>query len=69
MHPVIRAVAGATGLVIVTATVLSAIRTVVVPRSAQARIPRVVATILGWLFRMRTRRAGHFDDVDRALAL
>jgi len=62
-------VAGATGLVIVTATVLSAIRTVVVPRSAQARIPRVVATILGRLFRMRTRRAGHFDDVDRALAL
>jgi hypothetical protein len=57
------------GLVIVVATVLSAVRTVVVPRAAQSRLSRRVFRSVRWLFDLRAKAATTYEQRDRIMAL
>ena len=57
------------GALMVVATVLSAIMTLVVPRALPVRITRVVFTGVRAVFRLRGSRARSFEARDRDLAL
>jgi hypothetical protein len=57
------------GALMVVATVLSAIMTLVVPRALPVRITRLVFTGMRALFRLRGSRARSFEARDRDLAL
>ena len=65
----LRALVFATGLALVGWTLLSAIRTVVLPRSAQSLIARVVFRSLGRVFRLIAGSRTSFARRDRVMAL
>jgi hypothetical protein len=65
----LRAFAFVAGLVLVGWTLLSAIRTVVLPRSAQSFITRVVFRSLGRVFRVIAGSRSAFERRDRVMAL
>ncbi|MDH4306892.1 MAG: hypothetical protein OEX04_05385 [Acidimicrobiia bacterium] len=65
----IRIVVFAVGLSLVAWTLLSAIRTVVLPRGAQSAITRVVFRTFGRLFRMAAGARPTFERQDRVMAL
>ncbi len=54
---------------VVVATLLSAIRTVVLPRAAQTLVPRLTVRAVRASLRLRTRRADRFEDRDRIMAM
>lgn len=53
----------------VAATVLSAIRAVVLPRATQNLLPRLTTTVVRGLFRVRTRRVADYTERDRLMAM
>lgn len=55
--------------VVVVATLLSAIRTVVLPRASQTLVPRLTVAAVRRGFRLRASRATAFDDRDRLMAM
>jgi len=57
------------GFVLVIWTVLSAIRTVILPRSAQSAIARFVFRVLRYPFRWLANERRDFDDRDRVMAM
>jgi hypothetical protein len=67
--PALHALAIAAGLLVVAATLMSAIHTFVVPRAAQTRIPRVVFLGLRYLFRAVGWRRKTYEGTDRLFAL
>jgi hypothetical protein len=66
---VLAVIALVVGAVMVAATVLSAIMTLVVPRAIPVRITRLVFQAIRALFELRGRRAGSFRARDRDMAL
>lgn len=56
-----------TGIVIVTGTIVSVVKTLVVPRRAWSLVPRVVDTSTTWGFMAIARRMRSYDLVDRFL--
>jgi fumarate reductase subunit D len=58
----------AVGVVVLARTVLSAVRTVVVPRVAPSALTRTVFLTTQWLFRLRVRRLDTWERRDEALA-
>ena len=57
------------GAILVTATLLSAVRTFVLPRSARSRLTALVFRETAALFRLRLRRATSYEEIDRTMAL
>ncbi len=57
------------GFILVAATLRSAIRTFILPRSADTMIARLVFRAVGSLFRWRARRSLTFEARDRAMEL
>ena len=57
------------GMVMVVSTLLSAVRTVVVPRGDNTRITRLVFRAVYGIFNFRVRRAQTYEDRDRIMAL
>jgi hypothetical protein len=57
------------GTVVVAATFLSAVTTVVVPRGVPVRLTRIVFLLIRQLFALRSRFAGSYEERDRAMAL
>lgn len=57
------------GLVIVSLTVVSAVKTFVLPRAAQVALTRTVFVVLRDLFRLRISRSPNFAGRDRVMAL
>ena len=69
MSGVLRVVAFAVGVVLVAATLLSAIKTVVLPRSEPAKLGRFVfRTVRFLVFEPLVHRAESYEDVDRIMA-
>ena len=66
---VVRALVAPAGVVLVLGTVLSAIRTVILPRSAQSLLNRVVFRSLRHLFGAVARLRSSFEWRDRVMAL
>jgi len=66
---IIRVLIFVLGVAIVAVTVLSAIRTFVLPRSANDALTRVVFLTMRRLFDLRLRRARSYADRDRVMAL
>lgn len=64
-----RVVLFAAGLILVGWTLLSAIRTVVLPRSAQSVLTRAVFRVLSWVFRLFAGEKASFAWRDRVWAL
>ncbi len=56
------------GLAVVIATVLSAVRTTVLPRGVPSRLSRFVFVLVRWAFRLRVGRAPTYDLRDRVYA-
>jgi len=57
------------GVAFVAGTLLSAVRTFVLPRAARPAITRVVFISVRSLFRLRTRRARSYEAVDHMMAM
>lgn len=57
------------GVVVLIATLLSAIRTVVLPRASHSRVPRVTTNVIRAAFRLRAARLTEFRDRDRIMAM
>lgn len=66
---IIRMVIFGLGLAVVAETVVSAIRTFVLPRSAPDPLTRIVFVLLRYLFEFRLRRTLAYAERDRVLAL
>jgi hypothetical protein len=62
-------IAFAAGALIVGATVISAIKSTVLPRAAQSRITNVVITAVRGAFRLRAKRSTSYAERDRIMAL
>lgn len=69
MLEIVRIVAFLIGLYIVAGTLLSAVKTFVVPRSINVRLTRIVFRVSGTLFSLRLRKAVTYEDRDRVMAL
>lgn len=65
---VARAVVAFAGAILVVATAASAVRTVVLPRGAPARLTRLVFQSIRAVFRLRLGRAPSYEQRDRILA-
>jgi hypothetical protein len=59
----------AVGMTIVVGTVLSAIRTFILPRSANDRLTRAVFLTTRWLFNLRLHRATTYNERDAVMAM
>ncbi|HEX9018156.1 MAG TPA: hypothetical protein VF806_03155 [Anaerolineaceae bacterium] len=57
-----------TGVLLVAATLLSAVRTFVLPRSAQDRLSKIVFRSMRWIFNFRLRASRSYLDRDRIMA-
>jgi hypothetical protein len=57
------------GAAVVAGTLLSAIRTFVLPRSARDRLTAIVFLTVRFFFRLRTGRARSYEERDRVMAL
>ena len=57
------------GLAVVGGTILSAMRTFVLPRSARDVLTAAVFITTGYVFRLRTRKSDSYSDRDRIMAL
>src|SRR5690348_12738372 len=65
----VRVVVFVLGAAVVLATLLSAMRTFVLPRSARVKLTSVVFRTARFLFNLWTRRATSYEERDRAMAL
>jgi hypothetical protein len=57
----------AAGLVIIAGTIVSVVKTLVVPRRAWSFVPRIVETSTTWVFMAIARRMRSYDLIDRFL--
>jgi len=55
------------GLVIITGTIVSVVKTLVVPRRAWSFVPRIVEVATTWIFMATARRMRSYDLIDRFL--
>lgn len=65
----LRVVTGVAGAGLVFATIMSAIRTTVLPRGTQSRVSSTVVTLVRSLFRLRARRSQTYESRDRIMAM
>ncbi len=65
---VLRSLVAVAGLLVAVLTLLSAVRSVVIPRAVSARIARTVFTVTRALFNARLGRVHSYDDRDRVMA-
>jgi hypothetical protein len=65
---VVKVVAVAAGVAVVIATLLSAVRTFVVPRGTPILLTRAVFRASRWLFMLASRRATTYEDRDHVMA-
>jgi len=68
LNVILRAVVFSAGLAIVISTLLSAVRTFVVPRSENVVITRIVFRVVLFLFQLRVRRLKTYRERDRLMA-
>jgi hypothetical protein len=66
---VLRVAAFCAGVLIVVSTLLSAIRTVVLPRAQPVQLTRVVFLGIRYLFDLRTRKSATYEERDAVMAL
>ncbi|HEX6384911.1 MAG TPA: hypothetical protein VF177_09595 [Anaerolineae bacterium] len=57
------------GVFIVVGTLISAVKTFVLPRGINVLIVQIVFTVVGFFFRLRIRKASTFEERDRIFAL
>ncbi len=69
MRVALQAVVFAAGAVLVALTVLSAIRSTILPRGTQSRLSRVVIAAVRAAFRLRSRTVSSYERRDRAMAM
>ncbi len=68
MRQVVEIVVFLLGAVALVRTMLSAVRTVVVPRAASSVLTRAVFRSIQWLFKLRTRQIASYEQRDHVLA-
>ncbi len=66
---IIRIILFLAGLVLVFWTLISAVKTFVLPRGVNVRLTRVIFRVVGGFFRLRARKAKSYEDRDRIMAL
>lgn len=66
---IIQVIVFALGLLIVVSTLLSAVKTVVLPRGANVILTRMVFIGVNFLFRFRTRKAKTYEELDGLMAM
>ena len=69
MRPALEIVGFVLAAAVVVATMLSAIRTVVLPRAAQGAIPSLTVRVVRGAFRLRAKRAVSYGERDRIMAM
>jgi hypothetical protein len=69
VHVALQVMAVAAGAAIVMSTILSAVRSTVLPRADQSRIAGAAVRSARWAFRLRARRKTRFEDRDRIMAM
>ncbi|HVA74256.1 MAG TPA: hypothetical protein VNF71_06790 [Acidimicrobiales bacterium] len=69
MPVALRVFVGVVGAAVVVATILSAIRTTVLPRGTQSRVSSAVVSVVRALFRLRARRSDNYESRDRIMAM
>lgn len=65
----LRVILGLSGAVVAVATILSAIRTTVLPRGVQSRVSSGVVSAVRAAFRLRARRSDSYESRDRIMAM
>lgn len=65
----LRVVVGLAGSGIVVVTILSAIRTTILPRGIQSRVSSAVVSWVRFMFRLRARRSETYESRDRIMAM
>ncbi|MGB5057812.1 MAG: hypothetical protein WBO48_03935 [Candidatus Promineifilaceae bacterium] len=65
----LRGLAAIIGLYIVIGTLISAIKTFVLPRGVNVWLTRIVFWVVGFFFRVRAKKARTYDEQDRIMAL
>lgn len=69
LMPIIRILIFLAGLILVSWTLVSAVKTFVMPRGENVWLTRIVFLVVGNLFRWRARRAASYEERDRIMAL
>lgn len=69
MRLFLQVVAFAGGVLVVLSTLLSVVRSTILPRAVQSRIASAVVTAVRVVFRLRARRSGSYEDRDRIMAM
>ncbi len=65
----VRILVGLAGLVLVAATVISAIKTFVLPRGVNVWLTRIIFRVINRLFRLRALKAKTYEEVDQVMAM
>ncbi len=65
----LRILVGLAGLTLVSATVISAVKTFVLPRGVNVWLTRMIFRGVHSLFRLRARKAKSYEEVDRVMAM
>src|SRR5918996_3335393 len=65
----LRVLAVVAGVVVILSTLMSAVRTVIVPRGVPVRLGRRVFRLMRWLFELRVGRDASYARRDRIFAL
>jgi hypothetical protein len=65
----LKVLAGLAGAGVVVVTILSAIRTTILPRGTQSRVSRTVVTAVRASFRLRARKSDSYESRDRIMAM
>lgn len=69
MPVAVKVLVGVAGAALIAVTILSAIRTTVLPRGTQSRVSSAVVTAVRALFRLRARRSDSYETRDRIMAM
>lgn len=69
MPVAVKVLVGLAGASLIAATLLSAIKTAVLPRGTQSRVSSTVVTVTRALFRFRSRRSESYEARDRIMAM
>lgn len=65
----LRVLVGVAGTAVVLVTIMSAIRTTILPRGTQSRVSSAVISVTRFLFRLRARRSQAYESRDRIMAM
>ena len=66
---VVRILVFISGLVVVIGTLISAVKTFVLPRGVNVWLTRWIFRLVGGIFRLRARKAKSYEERDRIMAL